>query len=109
MLIEACALPLYIDHAAFSGQYCEEDRNGCSEVECYEGVECLDIPAPGTGAVCAACPPGLTGDGLKCYGIKYLSHLHACVQLSLQTTMYVYMFVYIIRLIYMQAGRPETN
>ena len=53
---------------AFSGEFCEEDRNECSEIECYEGVECLDIPAPGTGAVCGDCPLGFTGDGLKCYG-----------------------------------------
>ena len=53
---------------AFSGQFCEEDRNGCSEVVCFEGVECMDIPAPGVGAVCGACPLGYTGDGLKCYG-----------------------------------------
>ena len=29
----------------------------------------MDIPAPGVGAVCGACPPGYTGDSLKCYGI----------------------------------------
>ena len=28
----------------------------------------MDIPAPGTGAVCGSCPLGYTGDGLKCYG-----------------------------------------
>ena len=29
----------------------------------------MDVPAPGIGAVCGACPLGYTGDGLKCYGI----------------------------------------
>ena len=53
---------------AFTGQFCEEDRNGCGEIQCYEGVECLDVPAPGIGAVCGDCPLGFTGDGLKCYG-----------------------------------------
>ena len=54
---------------AFSGEFCEEDRNGCSEIQCFEGVECMDIPAPGVGAVCGACPDGFTGDATKCYGI----------------------------------------
>ncbi len=55
-------------HIAFSGTFCEEDRNGCSEIQCFEGVECMDVPAPGVGAVCGDCPPGYTGDSLKCYG-----------------------------------------
>ena len=28
----------------------------------------MDVPAPGVGAVCGACPPGYTGDAQKCYG-----------------------------------------
>ena len=29
----------------------------------------MDVPAPGVGAVCGACPQGYTGDGInKCYG-----------------------------------------
>ena len=54
--------------SAFDGTFCEEDRNGCSEIECFEGVECMDVPAPGVGAVCGSCPPGYTGDAQKCYG-----------------------------------------
>lgn len=54
--------------SAFSGNFCEEDRNGCSEIQCFEGVECMDVPAPGVGAVCGACPDGYTGDATKCYG-----------------------------------------
>ena len=54
--------------AAFTGKFCEEDRNGCSEIQCFDGVECMDVPAPGVGAVCGACPPGYTGDAQKCYG-----------------------------------------
>ena len=55
---------------AFSGTYCEEDRNGCSEIQCFDGVECMDVPAPGVGAECGSCPHGYTGDAMKCYG-KY--------------------------------------
>ena len=59
---------LMLFHLAFAGRFCKEDRNGCSEIECFEGVECMDVPAPGVGAVCGPCPPGYTGDSLKCYG-----------------------------------------
>ena len=54
--------------SAYGGEFCEEDRNGCSEIQCFEGVECLDVPAPGVGAMCGDCPDGYTGDGEKCFG-----------------------------------------
>ena len=54
---------------AYSGPTCSEDKNGCAEVECFAGVECFDIPAPGVGAECGPCETGFTGDGLKCTGI----------------------------------------
>ena len=53
---------------AYSGDTCSEDMNGCVEIQCFEGVDCFDIPAPGTGAQCGPCPTGFTGDGLKCTG-----------------------------------------
>ena len=53
---------------AYSGDTCSEDKNGCAEVECFSGVECCDIPAPGVGAECGPCATGFTGDGLKCFG-----------------------------------------
>ena len=55
-------------HTAFDGEFCEEDHNGCLDVVCYEGVDCLDIPAPGLGAECGPCPTGFTGNGSKCFG-----------------------------------------
>ena len=57
--------------AAYAGDTCSEDKNGCSEIECFKGVKCYDIPAPGIGVICGACPRGFTGDGLKCSGIVY--------------------------------------
>lgn len=54
---------------AYAGNTCIEDRNGCADIECFEDIECSDIPAPGVGAVCGSCPVGFTGDGLKCSGI----------------------------------------
>ena len=53
---------------AYGGQFCEEDQNGCSKIECFQGVACFDVPAPGVGAVCGPCPDGFTGDGEKCSG-----------------------------------------
>ena len=63
--------------AAYGGEFCEEDRNGCSEIQCFEGVECLDVPAPGVGAMCGACPEGYTGDGEKCFGKRL--YLMVCI------------------------------
>ena len=53
---------------AYTGRFCGEDFDGCSEVSCYEGVTCTDNPAPQTGATCDPCPTGLEGDGNKCVG-----------------------------------------
>ena len=43
-----------------------EDIDGCAANPCAEGVACNDIPAPDTGFVCGACPPGYTGSGASC-------------------------------------------
>ena len=63
--------------AAYSGAFCEEDVDGCALFACYEGVECVDVPAPGTGASCGSCPQGYTGDGTKCLGIIFCMHIHS--------------------------------
>ena len=55
-------------YVAYSGRFCEEDSNGCGDIECFEGVECFDIPAPGKGAECGPCPAGYVGNGEKCSG-----------------------------------------
>ena len=55
---------------AYGGQFCGEDRNGCSEIQCFSAMDCLDVPAPGVGAVCGPCPEGFNGDGEKCNGIS---------------------------------------
>lgn len=61
---------------AWEGRFCEEDANGCAETSCYEGVECMDIMAPGVGAMCGPCPMGLEGDGIKCTGMyTRMSHV----------------------------------
>ena len=42
------------------------DVPGCRENECYPGVQCHDVPAPGAGFTCGPCPPGYQGDGFTC-------------------------------------------
>ncbi len=42
------------------------DIPGCTENSCYAGVECHDVPAPGTGFICDPCPQGMIGDGIQC-------------------------------------------
>ena len=37
---------------------------------CFEGVDCMDIPAPGVGAECGPCPEGYMEDQEKCIGTK---------------------------------------
>ena len=59
-------------HTAWTGQFCEEDVDGCSIVSCFEGVQCFDVQAPGTGAMCGPCPTGYSGDGVKCSGKRHI-------------------------------------
>ena len=64
-------------YVAYSGQFCEDDADGCSEIECFDGVVCIDVKAPGFGASCGGgqCPQGYTGDGQKCLGLYMYSYL----------------------------------
>lgn len=71
-IIESNIMILY-NYTAYSGQFCESDADGCSEIQCFEGVTCIDVKAPGVGANCGPCPMGFTGDGYKCIGNKITS------------------------------------
>ncbi|XP_070549910.1 fibrillin-1-like [Ptychodera flava] len=53
----------------WTGDSCEKDFDACLDHPCYHGVNCTDNKAPDSGFVCAACPPGLSGDGVKCFDI----------------------------------------
>lgn len=61
-------------YTAWTGDFCQEDINGCSVVSCFEGVVCFDVTAPGVGAMCGPCPTGYSGDGVKCLGMHALYH-----------------------------------
>ena len=78
-------------YSAWVGDYCEEDLDGCSEFSCFPGVQCFDVPAPGSGAVCGPCPMGYVKDEEKCAGKKHHcrnrtskfkklhTHVHHCI------------------------------
>ena len=53
-------------HSGWEGPECNIDIQSCTAESCFPGVKCHDIPAPGTGFRCDACPQGLVGDGTFC-------------------------------------------
>ena len=58
---------------AFDGRFCEEDRDGCTEITCFAEVECFDVPAPGVGAMCGPCPMGFQDDNdTRCAGTFHI-------------------------------------
>ncbi len=56
------------DVTGWEGEFCELDVDGCASFDCFMGVACTDVTAPGVGAQCAGCPSGYRGDGAKCAG-----------------------------------------
>ncbi|KAK3256819.1 hypothetical protein CYMTET_34070 [Cymbomonas tetramitiformis] len=48
------------------------DQEGCHPTYgemCFPGVVCIDVPAPGIGRQCQACPVGYSGDGETCVDV----------------------------------------
>ncbi len=52
----------------WSGDFCEDDIDGCEDFMCYPEVQCIDNPAPMSGASCGDCPMGFFGTGFMCDG-----------------------------------------
>ncbi len=66
--------------SGWEGEFCEDDVDGCANFDCFMGVDCVDVPAPGEGAMCGPCPQGYRGDGSKCAG-KTPSNMY-CIIIS---------------------------
>jgi fibulin 1/2 len=54
----------------WEGPYCDKDIDGCEEINCFEGVECIDNPPPSIGAKCGPCPNGTVYSDNKCVDIN---------------------------------------
>jgi len=54
--------------AAYDGDFCENDADGCAMTSCQEGQMCIDNVAPLSGAVCT-CPDGYATSDSKCDGM----------------------------------------
>ena len=81
--------------AAYTGQFCEDDFDGCSEMSCFEGVTCTDNPAPQTGSICGSCPAGFEEESNKCTGallIACLSFSTCVVVQSVHVAKHLYYF-----------------
>lgn len=85
----------YFSLTAYTGDTCSEDKNGCAEIECFKGVECLDVPAPGVGAMCGSCDTGFTGDGLKCTG-------NESINIEVEPMNQSALFLYVVTLIFLK-------
>ena len=57
-------------NSGYEGRYCDIDIDGCASelTACFEGVDCVDNPAPSEGASCGPCPQGYSGNGTECKG-----------------------------------------
>lgn len=78
-----CA-PFALHYSAYTGRFCDEDLDGCTELTCFAGVECMDVPAPGVRATCGPCPPGYTGLGLNCIGMYIIMYTYVCMYVCLK-------------------------
>ena len=55
--------------AAYEGDFCEEDVDGCRQNPCQDPSLCEDVPAPAVGFVCTGCLAGYALNGSMCEGI----------------------------------------
>ncbi|XP_072000224.1 uncharacterized protein [Engystomops pustulosus] len=55
--------------SGWTGEFCTEDYDACLENSCFNTSSCVDNKAPLDGYQCSQCPPGLYGDGIKCFDI----------------------------------------
>ena len=55
--------------AAYEGDFCEEDVDGCRQNPCQDPSLCEDVSAPAVGFVCTGCLEGYALNGSMCEGI----------------------------------------
>jgi len=67
IIVDKFAVVVCSCSAAWTGDFCELDRDGCEDDPCFPGITCVDAIAPLEGNQCGPCPTGLVGDGFKCY------------------------------------------
>ncbi|XP_033642813.1 uncharacterized protein LOC117302931 isoform X2 [Asterias rubens] len=67
IVVDKFAVVVCACDAAWTGDFCEVDRNGCEDGPCFPGITCVDNIAPLDGNTCGPCPTGLEGNGFKCY------------------------------------------
>jgi hypothetical protein len=58
---------------AWTGEFCTEDLNGCSQINCFPGTQCSDVVAPQAGHMCSPCPSGFLQELEKCADIDECS------------------------------------
>jgi hypothetical protein len=58
---------------AWTGEFCADDLNGCSQINCFPGTQCSDVVAPQAGHVCSLCPSGFLQELEKCADIDECS------------------------------------
>ena len=51
-----------------------EDK--CSLKPCFPFVECENTPGEGLGFKCGECPPGYSGDGIRCDDVNEVNKLY---------------------------------
>ena len=65
--------------AAYEGDFCEEDVNGCRQNPCQDPSLCEDVLAPAVGFVCTGCLEGYTLNGSMCEGVCACVRVCVCV------------------------------
>ncbi|XP_073483821.1 mucin-like protein [Aquarana catesbeiana] len=72
--------------SGWTGEFCTEDLNACLENSCFNTSSCIDNPAPNDSYTCSPCPDGLSGDGIKCYGVdECFANISKCEQICIDT------------------------
>ncbi|XP_069473611.1 uncharacterized protein [Ambystoma mexicanum] len=56
--------------ATWTGEYCTDHAKACLGNSCINTTTCVDSAALEEGFTCGPCPPGLAGDGYKCFDIN---------------------------------------